>query len=171
MEIWKAVKGYEGYEVSNKGNVRSFKYKLVRLMNKNIDRGGYYRVKLTSKGIGKYVSLHRLVASNFINEIPNHMVINHIDGNKSNNCIENLEIVTQSENLKHAFDNNLKKKESKSVVMIDKNTFETLRIFESIEGAAKFVGVSASGISRACQGAYSQSGGYGWKYKEDVENE
>jgi hypothetical protein len=105
-EIWLPIDGYGGhYEISNLGRLRSYGHfnKLVILKLFLGDRG-YYRKTLLIKGtlIRKNYSVHRLVAMAFI---PNHNGkpnVNHIDGNKLNNRVENLEWVTQSENLQHA---------------------------------------------------------------------
>jgi len=67
---------------------------------------GYKAVKLYVDGKRKQFYVHRLVAKEYLGDITN-MVVNHIDGNKSNNCIENLEICTQQENQRHAFKNGL----------------------------------------------------------------
>ena len=118
-EIWKPIKDYEGlYEVSNLGRVKA----LTRTINKGkchrtweehylkyaIDRGGYVRTSLAKNGINKTVKVHRLVAEAFLPKVEGRDFINHIDGNKQNNCISNLEFVTRTENMKHAFKIGLK---------------------------------------------------------------
>ena len=117
MEVWKDVKGYEGlYQVSNLGNVRRlFKTAEPKLMNPNKGiRGGYYRVNL-SKSKGKKIDVktkyvHVLVVQSFLNQdyLKNNYQCNHINGNKADNSLINLEIVTKSENEKHAFKLGLK---------------------------------------------------------------
>lgn len=117
MEIWKPVVGYEGlYEVSNMGNVFSL------LSNRNLDCGlttkKYKRVCLSIEGEKKFHHIHRLVAEAFIPN-PEHLPqVNHKDGNKQNNCVENLEWCDNSQNQYHAYDTGLKKKKLSSV---DKN--------------------------------------------------
>lgn len=99
MEIYKWIKGFEGrYEISNFGNIRSYKKsgKLLQMTLCNT-RGGYLRIKLNNKP--KLV--HRLVAETFIGEIPKGYVINHLDFNPKNNKLDNLEICTQSKNVRH----------------------------------------------------------------------
>ena len=71
------------------------------------DCDGYYRVVLSNNTKKRYVKIHQLVTEQFIGAVPSGMVINHIDGNKKNNNVDNLEIVTVAENTKHAWDNNL----------------------------------------------------------------
>ena len=111
METWKDVVGYEGiYKVSNLGNVKrigkihlcNYKYQNGYLL-KSLDNGkGYLRIKLSNKGISKRVMLHRIIAEAFIKNPNNYPYVNHIDGNKKNNNIKNLEWCTQSHNCLHS---------------------------------------------------------------------
>lgn len=114
LEEWRDVVGYEEkYEVSNCGNVRSFKTKI--LLNPPLTPKGYVRVSLYNKKSKNYL-VHRLVAEAFIPNPDNKPFINHIDGNKENNRISNLEWTTSSENLIHAYENGLRKSKIKYVV-------------------------------------------------------
>lgn len=110
QEIWKQVKGYEGlYEVSNLGNVKrvgSFRGVNKKYLNGHfltpVDNGkGYFRIKLTANNKSKRVMLHRIIAEAFIPRIEGKNVVNHINHNKQDNSIENLEWCTQSENCLH----------------------------------------------------------------------
>lgn len=76
------------------------------------DKDGYYRVVLSSNGEKKYVKIHTLVAEQFIGEIDSDHVVNHIDGNKHNNNVDNLEIITPIENTKHAWRTGLARREN-----------------------------------------------------------
>lgn len=119
VELWKPITNYEGYyEVSNQGNVRTVTrfiensgkhgmwYK-SRLLKFNIDKDGYCTVALQKEGKIKRCKVHRLVLSTF--DKPNEdLQVNHIDGNKTNNCLSNLEWTTSSENIKHAYTIGLK---------------------------------------------------------------
>lgn len=126
MEIYKDIKGYEGrFQVSNYGNVKAVKriinnkYNVNRViedivLKPSICNGGYYFVSLTdSNGIKKRIRIHRLVADNFLSNIDSKIDVNHIDGNKKNNHVSNLEWITRSENIKHAYKNNLRKPNKK----------------------------------------------------------
>lgn len=122
-EIWKDIKGYEGiYQVSNLGRVKALeetwysgrngyikKTKPEHIMKYRLAKNtGYCLLKLTKEGKEKHVLVHRLVAETFIlnpNKLPE---VNHIDGNKENNCVENLEWVTAKENISHATRNKLR---------------------------------------------------------------
>jgi hypothetical protein len=112
-EIWKGVIGYEGiYLVSNFGNVKrknynSFgvnkKYKNENYFLKPYDNGkGYFRIKFTVNNKSRRVMLHRIIAEAFIENPNNYNTVNHINGIKKDNRIENLEWCTQTENVRHA---------------------------------------------------------------------
>jgi hypothetical protein len=99
-EIWKGVKGSDGkYQISNFGNVRNN----FRPMIPQLHHYGYYKVRLTINGIRKGYFVHRLVGIAFIDNQENKKCINHIDGNKTNNSLNNLEWVSYSENMIHAY--------------------------------------------------------------------
>lgn len=111
METWKDVVGYEGiYKVSNLGNVQrvsSFRgvnkrYLDNYYLNARDNGKGYLRIKLTINNKSKRVMLHRIIAEAFIENPNNYPCVNHIDGNKKNNNINNLEWCTQSYNCLHS---------------------------------------------------------------------
>lgn len=115
MEEWKDIKGYEGkYQVSNLGRVKSLKRlatnnhwikeKILNESGKKKTRDGYLMVSLA----GKTFRVNRLVAETFIPNPLNKLSVNHIDGDKTNNRVDNLEWVTLSENMRHAYKNKLK---------------------------------------------------------------
>lgn len=101
MEVYKAVIGHDGlYEVSNLGNVKSFKFGKERQIKPVVGSHGYLTVILSKSGVLKTRTVHSLVAEAFLNHVPcgHKLVINHIDFNRLNNCVTNLEIVTNREN-------------------------------------------------------------------------
>lgn len=102
MEIWKDIAGYEGYySVSNNGKILSIRKK--KLLASRIGNTGYVSVHLSIRGKSKRYSIHRLVAKAFIENPNNLPQVNHKDGIKTNNCVENLEWITCVENLKHSY--------------------------------------------------------------------
>tara|TARA_R110002072_G_C7615604_1_gene505435 strand:+ start:76 stop:567 length:492 start_codon:yes stop_codon:yes gene_type:complete len=101
-EIFKDIKGYEGiYQVSNYGNVKSFKFNKERLLKLYSTRG-YYIVSLTRSGYkSRNFKVHKLVSQAFLGDVLDgeyNKVVNHIDFNSHNNNVSNLELITQREN-------------------------------------------------------------------------
>jgi hypothetical protein len=114
-EIWVDVEGYEGlYQVSNLGRVRTVErvverptgnFKQKQFILKEQKNGDYCVARLTKEGKRKIYCVHQLVAKAFIPNPENKPEVNHKDLDKSNNCVDNLEWATRSENMKHAYDN------------------------------------------------------------------
>lgn len=110
MENWKDIQGYEDYQVSDLGNVKmtansaSRKERILKPLN---HPKGYFRVGLYKNKKVKFFFIHRLVATHFIENPENKATINHINGDKSNNSIQNLEWNTYRENMNHSIENNL----------------------------------------------------------------
>lgn len=105
MEIFKKIEGYEDYQVSNLGNIKSFNFGKEKILKPQLHIKGYYQILFYKNKKAKMFKIHQLVAIAFLNHKPSGMdlVVNHKDFNKLNNNVENLEIVTQRENtnLKH----------------------------------------------------------------------
>lgn len=126
-EIWKDVKGYEGhYQVSNMGNVRSLDIKVKCRNNKTriikgkdlkpiLTKNGYLFINLWDKNNCKRGLVHILVAKAFIPNPKNKLEVNHKDTNKKNNCINNLEWNTRSENTLHSYKMKLRENQRKKV--------------------------------------------------------
>lgn len=176
QEIWKDIEGYEGlYQISSLGNIKSLNYnrqKESKLLKKYINPyNNYTQIRLNKKGVGKTFRVHKLVAKAFIPNPENKPQINHKDGNKSNNKIDNLEWCTQSENLKHA-SRILKKVFWKNIYDIHlRNKVKVIRsdgkIYNSIKEAKKDINKSNAHITEVCQGKLKTTCGFGWNYYKE----
>lgn len=148
IERWKAVVGYEGlYEVSDFGNVRSLKYGKVRVLKPGVMKG-YYRVHLCKNGKRKSFLVHRLVVIMFIGDIPKGMVVNHINENKFDNRLENLEIVTVKENNNHGTRNERLAKSNKISMLGNTNGAKQLDLMEVEYPFREFTFLSSCAASR-----------------------
>lgn len=114
IEIWKDIKGFEGfYQVSNKGRIKSlayqcgtvFKHEKIRALS--LTKDGYVKIRLLHNGKDETRRVHKLVAEAFLGL--SNLTVNHKDGNKQNNSVENLEYIDRHEQLKHAYKLGLKK--------------------------------------------------------------
>ena len=161
-EVWRPIKGFEGrLEVSNMGRIRSVERTVAfgsqkRKVNQTTyklknDKDGYKMVGLS----GKNIKVHRAVAEAFIPNPDNRPQVNHIDGNKANNRVENLEWATQEENMGHASRNRLTK--HVSVIRDDGEEYHT------VTEAAKANGVSVACISEVINGHQKTSAGHSFR--------
>lgn len=171
VEIWKDIKGYEGYyQISNLGNVKSlrdFKNKKIicreKILKNHINKNGYVYIGLCKDKNHKTHRVHRLVAQTFIDNPDNLPQVNHIDGDKSNNCVDNLEWCTRSQNQIHAYKHNLSKITTKRMESFMKNRKDNskkifqydldgnfIQEFESMKKLADFLKIDSSVISRCC---------------------
>ncbi len=119
-EEWRPIDGYKGaYEVSNLGRVRSFRSRDVLVLRQRLSNSGYFTVELSIGGVGKKFYVHILVASAFIPKPceTQRMQVNHINSNKLDNRVDNLEWITQSDNMKHRESRIVRKRMSVEVVI------------------------------------------------------
>lgn len=161
-EVFKKIKGFERYEISNFGNVRNVKTLKIRKLRVS---AGYFDITFPIKieGVQKWksFSIHRLVAEAFIKNPEKKPCVNHKDGNKQNNKVSNLEWVTYSENIKHSFDvlgqkgaKNLNKR--KILILIDEegNKKEIIGIRET----ARQIGVAFQVVQNAIKKGHKAKG-------------
>ena len=181
-EIWKDIPEYEGlYQVSNLGRVKSLERfrkgkndsslpineKIKKLV---ISRNGYYRVILFKESIGKWHLIHRLVYEAFNGSIPEGLQVNHLNEIKSDNRLENLNLMTPKENTNFGtgIERRVKKqingKKSKAVLKFDLNN-NLLKEYPSIRQVERETGFANQNIVKCCKGKYEQAYGFKWKYK------
>jgi len=175
LEI-KSIPGYSKYVMTNEGDVISIsEYKklakcivdvkstLVIPLRKTNVHNGYERVTLVNDdGIKKSEYIHTLVARTFIGKNNKHMVVNHKDGNKHNNNVENLEYITQEENVLHAIFTGLRLKGMVAVThYIDYNDHCTAINYQSISEASRMTHLSKYMIKRLCDMDNPETG---WEY-------
>lgn len=139
-EIYKTIPDYPNYEVSNLGHVRNKKFNRIV---KSWDNGlGYHKVSLSNEKGAKHMTVHRLVANAFLPNPECKREVNHINGIKTDNRLENLEWSTRSENALHAFETGLNEGPLKQKV----RCIETGQEFESMSSAAKYFGCAQGSI-------------------------
>lgn len=175
-EIWKDIKGYEGlYQVSNLGRVKSLER--VDAMNKKVDAkimsqtdngNGYLYISLHKNGKRKVMGVHRLVALTFIPNPNNKPQVNHIDEDKTNNRIDNLNWMTGKENSNYGNHNkNSSLAHERTCIIAYHIKTGTFIYFNSLREAEREIGVYHSNISRVLKGVYKQSNGYTFTISEE----
>lgn len=164
-EVWKRINGLEDYEVSNLGRVKSFKKDKIngKIMHSFPTNKGYLRIKLGDGKISKTFSVHRLVCENFLPKDENRKIINHKNGIKDDNRLENLEWATNSENIRHAFDELGRTATwTKRITQYDMEG-NPIKDWESLTVASNSLDISQSSISQCCAGVRKSCGGFVWK--------
>jgi hypothetical protein len=166
------MKDFEGYKIYTNGAVIGKSGKLLKLA---IGTCGYYQVLIYNKGKYKTYLLHRLIANLFIDNPDNLPEVNHIDGDKLNNSISNLEWCSRSQNIRHGVDNHLIKApwknksgalhtRSKPVMQISLDG-NIINEYGSAREASRLSGVNYGTISCVLIGRGKTAGGYKWVYK------
>ena len=165
-EIFKDIKNYEGlYQVSNLGRV----YSIInnKILKPKLNRCGYLSVNLKYKGSHVTKSIHRLVAQTFIENLYNFPQVNHIDEDKTNNCVDNLEWCT------YKYNNNYGTHREKEARTKGKKVFQYtkdgkfVKEFYSTQEAKRCTGINQGNIWACCAGRYKSAGGYIWKFKNN----
>lgn len=173
MEEWRDIKGYEGYQVSNEGRVRSLRSnKLMKLMIWH----GYAYVNFTINNVVNHKSVHRLVAEAFLPNPHNKPCVDHINTITNDNRVENLRWVTQGENNANTIT---------AARMVKGHLFESKKVYQykdgefvgeyySIREAERKTGCHNANIRRCCNGGFMRKGkwvnvtkvnGYKWSFK------
>ena len=168
MEEWKDINGYEGkYQVSNLGRVKSIKWQGVikeTIFTPWINRCGYYLVSLRKEGKKTGFLVSRLVYEAFNGPIPEGMQVNHINENKADNRLENLNLMLPSENCKWATrTKRIMKQIKKPVTQILPDGTEYFTFF-SARDAEEITGIPHQTIAKCCKGKQHSTYGFKWRY-------
>lgn len=169
-EKWAKIKGFDDYQISTKGRVWSSKTNRILCQNLKSKTCPYLAVCLLSNGKQKTYPVHRLVAETFLTREQGKCQVNHIDGDKTNNDITNLEWVTRSENDRHAFRIGLRKTESSRINKAIQSrqrrvkNVNTGKVYDSIVACAKDIGGQHSGVSKCLSGERETYYGFKFEY-------
>lgn len=157
-EVWKDIPLYEGeYQASNLGRIKSLDRAIVKnngniqnrkgkILHQNKDKKGYHFLRLK----GKNYRVHRLIYLTFTGDIPDGMQVNHIDENKDNNSVSNLNLMTCKENINYGTGiKRSREKLRKSIIGRNVTTGEEI-VYESMEEASKMLNISSGRISEIC---------------------
>lgn len=179
LEIWKEIEGYPLYMASNMGRVKSFrKYSEGKIIKPSINSEGYLHIGL----YGKTHRLHRIIAKTFIPNPENKPEIDHINGDRTDNRVENLRWVTRKENLNNPITKkrqsevkkgkkaseeakkNMSKAQSKKPILQYDMYGNFIKKWESARQVEKELGIDETSIGLVCKGKYRHAGFYIWKY-------
>ncbi len=177
MEIWKAVKGYEGiYEVSNFGRIRSLDKEITfkdgrrrkfygRILRTNtLNNSGYVTVGLHDHGHQISYLLHRVVAEAFVENPNNYSEVNHIDQNKMNNSSDNLEWCTHKENVNHGDEiERGSQKQRKSFRQLDMDG-NVIKLWSGFKKMQRETGYQRKSVYECCTGKRDSYKGFRWEY-------
>ena len=185
-EIWKDIEGYEGlYQISNIGQIKALEKPRIspsggvgirpeKILKTWDNQRGYLQIVIRKNNIPKGHKIHRLVAEHFIPNPNKYPQVNHKNGIKTDNRVENLEWCTAQENIRHSWKNGLSTslmdnpKITKSVFQYDKDG-AFIREWISASNCGRN-GYSRVGVRDCCLNRQMTHRGYIWKYKEDVIN-
>ena len=176
-EMWKTIPDFNRYEASNRGYIRN--KQTMHMMSPNVHKSGYLRTCLTNDvGKLKNISVHRMITSAFFDNPQNYPTVNHIDYDRTNNHITNLEwasVAQQNQHSRSAPPVKSKLVGARSVQRIDLQTGETTQTYDTLTNAGEWVvaqGLSksnhpSSSISLVCRNKQKSTFGFGWSYKSD----
>ena len=172
-EIWKDISNYEGYQVSNLGRVKSLERidalghkRKEKLLKPLISSIGYYLVGLCKNSKVRFYLVHRLVWESFNGQIPENMQVNHINEIKSDNRLENLNLMTPKENTNWGTGiERSTKKRSKPVLQFTLDDV-FIKEYPSTKQVERELGFDNSSIAKCCKGKGKTAYNFIWKYKE-----
>ncbi|MBR3208840.1 MAG: HNH endonuclease [Bacilli bacterium] len=173
---WKIIPNTDGkYAVSDCGEVKNLKphyEKNPYIINPNQGKDGYLQVSIIINGARRTYTVHRLVALMFIPNPMFYKEVNHKDGNKANNCVDNLEWCTRSQNMTHAFAMGLKKNKTGADSCHAKKCYEYdmkgnfIREWGSMVEAAEYYNDVTGNVCAACSGKYKTFHNHIWSYEK-----
>lgn len=175
VEIWKPIVGYDGYEISNLGRVRSIervvsfgwsKRTIKPKILKPKDNGNGYKIVGLKR---KYSYIHRLVAEHFLPNPENKSEVDHINGDKTDNRVENLRWVTHKENMNNPITLNKTGKHLRKSILQFSVDGDFIKTWESIMDIQREYDINNSAIIRCCKNKQNTSCGYKWQYADDYE--
>jgi hypothetical protein len=177
MEIWKDVPGYEGYyQISNKARIKRMRHTIIanngvtRIMKGRILKqtlsSGYWGVTLSKLSVSKFGSIHRIVADVFIPNPNNLPEVNHKNGIRTDNRLENLEFVTSSRNIQHAYDSGFCSRNI-PVIAMHLHTKE-VKNYNSCSDAARDLKLHRQSVARTAEGKYRYTGNWTFKKQKTV---
>lgn len=160
--IWKDVVGYEGlYQVSNNGEVRSMNYKNtgeVKILALHKNHGGYLHVSLCKDGKEKKWRVHRLVAKAFLPNPENKPQVDHINGDITDNRVENLRWVTGKENCANPI------YKHKAIILQYSKNGDFIKQWDRKADIKEELGICLTSVYKCCIGQRYEAGGYRWRY-------
>lgn len=169
---WSRIDGFPDYLISTSGRILSHKRGDWRELHPDIGKNGYKYVNLRANGLTIRYYIHRLVAETFISNPYNKKAVNHIDGDKLNNDVTNLEWVTYQENAKHAYDNGLSRMPDPEISReanrtpikaISLDTGEVL-LFRSQRDAASYLNITPPHVNKVLKGECPHAKRYVFEY-------
>jgi len=187
IEEWRDIKDFEGYyQISNFGRLKSFKqYKNGKILKLTNSKNSYFSVVLCTNNYRKSTRIHRLVAEHFLFNLCDYKLVNHIDGNKQNNRLDNLEWCSPSQNVKHSMsmnENHIKPMNyynqfirPKRIIQLDFRG-NILNAFANAKEASDITKVCSRNILQVCNktpfdknnNTRKQAGGFIWKFESEV---
>ena len=161
MEKWVTIRNFPDYEINTNGRIRNIK--TGRMLKTSINHNGYETVCLRKNKTQYTKRVHRLVVESFYDNDCPELDVNHIDGNKTNNSIDNLEYCTRKENIKHAIKNKLFIPNDFGKSRIKILVIETGETYDSINECGRNLGIDPSFIKQYFLGKVKSCKGYHFK--------
>jgi len=168
LRFLRSIPGFQHYYATEDGRIFSEKRKEIIELKGSVSADGYQVVQLMNNNKKEKYRVHRIIALTWLSNLRNLEIVNHKDGNKLNNNVNNLEWVTHSENSKHAHMTGLVKTAKRPVCQLDKNGL-LINEYASVTEAAKLIGASIGQISGVCSGKKLTCKGFVWSYKDEYD--